>query len=77
MAGHRHAIVLILRRARFDKPVRAWAAGVTAELRAPRLRRSLQLRLYTNHEAGGGAKYFYGLLLICERGTTGLGHINS
>src|SRR5262249_19510778 len=21
-------------------------------------------------------KYFYGLLLICERGTTGLGHIN-
>jgi hypothetical protein len=22
-------------------------------------------------------KYFYGLLLICERGTTGLGHINS
>jgi putative ABC transport system substrate-binding protein len=29
------------------------------------------------HEAGGGAKYFYRLLLICERGTTGLGHINS
>jgi len=23
------------------------------------------------HEAGGGAKYFYGLLLICERGTHG------
>jgi hypothetical protein len=22
-------------------------------------------------------KYFYGLLLICERGTTGLGDINS
>src|SRR5262249_46844997 len=60
VAGHRHAcqpttlqsplnkIVLILRRARFGKPVRAWAAGVTAELRAPRLRRSWQLRLYTN-----------------------------
>ena len=41
-------------------------------------RSGLVLRVAASiHEAGGGAKYFYGLLLICERGTTSLGHINS
>jgi hypothetical protein len=34
-------------------------------------------RLLHNGKPAIIRKYFYGLLLICERGTTGVGHINS